>query len=146
MRITYKGDYALKVIVDLAKRYGEGVVKIQDMAERLDIPQKFLEQILLDLKKGGFVGSKRGVNGGYVLARRPREIILGDVVRFIDGPIEPIACAEKKYKGCKEMDSCVLRDVWKKISKSTSDIVDNISFEQIADRSKERSNNIAYYI
>ena len=146
MRITYKGDYALKAIVDLAKHYGNGLVKIQDLARRLDIPQKFLEQVLLDLKKGGIVESKRGINGGYLLSRHPKEIMVGEVVRFIDGPIGPIACADKSYKGCREIDNCVLRDVWRKVSKSTSDIVDSISFEQIVNRSRERSKNIAYSI
>jgi len=86
MRVTYKGDYALKTILDLALHYERGPVTIHDLARRADIPIKFLEQILLNLKRGGFVQSRRGKIGGYFLARPPAGIKLGEVVRFIDGP------------------------------------------------------------
>src|SRR3990167_5256678 len=102
MRITYKGDYALKAILDLALHYGTNLITIHELAQRTDTPLKFLEQVLLDLKRGGFVESRRGKVGGYLLARPPAQIRVGDVVRFIDGPIEPIACVEKGYAGCKD--------------------------------------------
>jgi len=146
MHITYKGDYACKVILELSKRFGEDVIKIQDMAQRLDIPQKFLEQILLDLKKGGFVDSKRGAEGGYFLLKNPGEIKIGDIVRFIDGPVEPIACTNEVYRGCKEVDKCALREVWVKVADSVSGIIDNITFEDIIHRIKERSKRITYNI
>lgn len=95
MKVTYRGDYALKAVLDLAVHYGAELVTIHDIAKRIDAPVKFLEQILLDLKKGGFVESRRGNVGGYLLAKEPDKITIGEVVRFIDGPIEPIACAEK---------------------------------------------------
>ena len=87
MRITYRGDYALRAVLDLALHYNQGVVTIHELAKRADAPVKFLEQVLLDLKKGGFLESKRGINGGYSLARHPKDIKLGEVIRFIDGPI-----------------------------------------------------------
>ena len=96
MKITYKGDYSLKTMLDLSMHYNKGVLPIQELAKKGDIPNKFLEQILLTLKKGGFVESKRGIDGGYFLARPPETITVGEVVRFIEGPIEPIACAGKK--------------------------------------------------
>jgi len=142
MHITYKGDYALKAVLDLASHYGKGVVKIQDLAQRLDIPQKFLEQVLLTLKRGGFVESKRGMNGGYFLARNPKEIKIGQVLRFIDGPIEPIACVVKNYKGCRQIDDCVLRPIWTKVSKTISDIIDKISFEEVRNQTKKQRKNI----
>jgi Rrf2 family protein len=95
MKITYKGDYALKAILDLALHYESGVTTIHDLAKRIDAPVKFLEQVLLDLKRAGFVESRRGKVGGYSLAMPPREIKLGQVIRFIDGPIEPIECVEE---------------------------------------------------
>ncbi|MDD5450014.1 MAG: Rrf2 family transcriptional regulator, partial [Candidatus Omnitrophica bacterium] len=94
MRITYKGDYALKAILDLSVNYGKGVITIHDLAKRADVPIKFLEQVLLDLKRGGFVESRRGKSGGYLLSKPPANITAGDIIRFIDGPIEPIACLE----------------------------------------------------
>ena len=99
MRITYRGDYALKAVLDLALNY-DNVVTIHDLAKRAQIPIKFLEQVLLDLKRGGFVESRRGKVGGYLLAKHPSQIKVGDVIRFVDGPLEPIACVDKKYSGC----------------------------------------------
>ena len=92
MKITYKGDYALKAVLDLAVYYGNEAVTINDIAKRIDAPVKFLEQVLLDLKKGGFVESRRGKIGGYLLSKAPGKITVGEVIRFIDGPIEPISC------------------------------------------------------
>ncbi len=146
MRITYKGDYALKTILDLSSHYGISPVTIHDLAKRSDIPIKFLEQILLDLKRGGFVESRRGKIGGYLLARHPSQIKLGDVIRFIDGPIEPLACVGKNYKGCSDMGRCVLRDVWKKISVSTAAIIDNINFEELAKKTKRLDSTLIYQI
>ena len=104
MRISYKGDYALKAILELALRYGRGeTVSIAEIAASGDMPENFLEQILLTLKKGGFVKSKRGVNGGFHLAKSPSDITVGDVIRFIEGPTAPISCVEEGYKGCGEV-------------------------------------------
>jgi Rrf2 family protein len=138
MKITYKGDYALKTILDLALHYGNGPVTIHDMAQRADIPIKFLEQILLDLKRAGFVQSRRGKVGGYVLAKESSGIRLGDVIRFIDGPIEPIACIEEKYSGCKDMYSCVFREIFKEVSRAESRIVDSVTFEELANKMKAK--------
>lgn len=148
MKITYKGDYALKTILDLTLHYGNGVVAIHDLAKRLDIPVKFLEQILLDLKKGGFVASKRGKIGGYHLARPPAKIKLGEVVRFVDGPVEPIACAslEAAYKGCRDAHRCLFKDIWLKVSKAITDIIDDVTFEDLANKIKAKRGEIAYQI
>ncbi len=146
MRITYKGDYALKAVLDLALHYGTGLVTIQDMAKRLDIPIKFLEQVLLDLKRGGFVESRRGKVGGYLLAKPTSEVKLGEVIRFIDGQIEPIACVDKNYKGCKDINKCVFRSVWRRITTATSEIVDNITFEDLVKRDRSLTAAFSYQI
>jgi Rrf2 family protein len=116
------------------------------LAKRADIPIKFLEQILLDLKRGGFVESRRGKVGGYLLARHPSQIKLGDVVRFIDGEIQPITCVDDNYKGCNDINTCVFRDIWQKITESTSKIVDDISFEDLVKKSKRLSSAFVYQI
>jgi len=136
MRITYKGDYALKTILDLSLRYGNKPVTIHELARRADIPLKFLEQILLDLKKGGFVESRRGKIGGYMLAKKPSEIKLGDVIRFIDGPIEPVACVDKRYKGCRDINSCIFRGIWQEVADATSKVIDKINFEDLIKKNK----------
>lgn len=132
MRVTYKGDYALKAVLNLALNYDKDVVTIHELAEHIDAPIKFLEQVLLDLKKGGFVESRRGNVGGYLLSKAPNKITVGEVIRFIDGPIEPISCARQGYSKCGDIYKCVFRKVWQDVTKATSDIIDNVTFEALA--------------
>lgn len=146
MKITYKGDYALKAILDLASHYGTGLVTIQDMAGRLDIPVKFLEQVLLDLKRGSFVESRRGKVGGYLLAKPPSQIKVGQIIRFIEGAIEPIACIERRYSGCSDIYKCVFRKIWQDVTQATSNIVDNITFEDLAREIKAKKASFVYSI
>jgi Rrf2 family protein len=146
VKITYKGDYALKTLLDLALNYGNGVVTITELAKSADIPIKFLEQILLDLKRGGFVESKRGKIGGYFLAKHPSQIKVGDVVRFIDGPIEPIACIEKRYSGCRDIHKCAFRGIWQDVSAAISNIIDNVTFEDLTNKIKTRQETLTYAI
>ncbi|MFH1779086.1 MAG: Rrf2 family transcriptional regulator [Candidatus Omnitrophota bacterium] len=146
MRITYKGDYALKTILDLALHYDAGLVTIHDLAKRADIPVKFLEQVLLDLKSGGFVESRRGKIGGYYLAKSPSQIKLGDVIRFIDGPTEPIACVKSRYKGCEDIYKCVFRNIWQEVAQAISNIIDNITFEDLANKVKVAQKESIYSI
>ncbi|MDD5427920.1 MAG: Rrf2 family transcriptional regulator [Candidatus Omnitrophica bacterium] len=142
MKITYKGDYALKALFQLALRYDEGeteVMSINDIAKFGDMPVNFLEQILLLLRRGGFVKSRRGVNGGFILDRNPKDITVGEVVRFIEGPIEPISCIKEEcYKGCKDITSCIFRDVWKEVRDAISSVVDTLTFEDLVLKYKEK--------
>ena len=146
MHITYKGDYALKAVLGLATHYGNGVVTIHDLSKEIDAPIKFLEQVLLELKRGGFVESRRGKIGGYLLARAPSQIKLGEVIRFIDGPIEPIGCVEKKYTGCKDLYKCIFRSVWQEVTECTSNIIDNITFDDLANKVKREKQAVVYQI
>mgnify|MGYP001566409325 CR=1 FL=1 len=146
MRITYKGDYALKALLDLALHYGKGVVTIHDLSKNTDAPIKFLEQVLLELKRGGFVESRRGKIGGYLLAKAPSQIKLGEAIRFIDWPIEPIGCVEKKYSGCKDLYKCIFRAVWQDVTQCTSNIIDNITFEDLANRMRKQKEAVVYSI
>lgn len=146
MRVTYKGDYAMKAVLELALNYGKNVVTIHEMAERIDAPIKFLEQILLDLKKGGFVESRRGNIGGYLLSRAPGKITVGGVIRFIDGPIEPIACARQEYSGCGDLHKCAFKKIWQDVAKATSDIIDNVTFEKLANDVNSTEQVLVYSI
>jgi len=146
MKITYKGDYALKALLDLAIHYEKGVSTINDIAKRIDAPVKFLEQVLLDLKKGGFVESKRGNVGGYQLSKDPAKITIGQVIRFIDGPIEPIACIEKGYTNCSDLACCLFKGIWQKVASATSNIIDNITFKDLADQINIKKEIFAYSI
>jgi Rrf2 family protein len=146
MKIGYKCDYALKAILELSSKYldnKEGVVSIQELAKLGDMPMKFLEHILLALKKGGFLNSKRGIKGGFSLARPPSEITVGDVARFIEGPIAPISCIEEEnYGGCNDIRTCIFRDVWKEVANSISLVIDTLTFEELTVRYKEKKLNL----
>ena len=146
MKISYKGDYALKSLIDLGLNWQGGLLTIADMAERLDIPRKFLEQVLLNLKQAGCVESVRGKFGGYKLARPPKEIIIGNVVRLIDGPIEPIACVNNSYTNCREMPDCVMRQLWIRTTKAITDIVDATTLEDLINDERRRSQVLEYCI
>ena len=146
MKITYKGDYALKAVLDLALHYNGEPVTISDIGKRIDAPIKFLEQVLLDLKKGGFVESRRGKIGGYLLAKYPSEITVGDVVRFIEGSIEPISCVKEGYADCTDIRKCVFRHIWQKVSRVTADIVDEITFEDLVTQVSAGQKVLSYSI
>ena len=150
MKISYKTDYALKTLLELALNYNKGVLSINELAQRGDIPDKFLEQVLLILKKGGFVDSKRGVNGGYFLAKSPDKLVVGEVVRFVEGPIEPVTCVGRKnYDECKDFSSCVFREIWAQIYTATSLVIDTITFAELVRRveaKKKKKRGYAYSI
>ncbi len=146
MKITYKGDYALKAVLDLALHYDQCLVTIHDLAKRIDAPVKFLEQILANLKKGGFVESRRGKVGGYLLSKPPRKITVGDVVRFVDGPIEPISCVRERYSDCGDIHKCVFKKIWRDVYEATTDIIDNVTFEELAAQVLSAKKVLAYSI
>ena len=145
MRISTKGDYATRALQDLALHYDKGPVPIEAIARRQALPVRYLEQLLLNLKRAGFLGSKRGVNGGYYLAKAPREITLGQILRVVDGPIVPIFCVDDPPREhCDQEQGCVLRDVWSNVREAVSAIVDHTTLEDICERirskAKERVN------
>jgi Rrf2 family cysteine metabolism transcriptional repressor len=93
MKVSKRGQYGMRALCHLAETYGSGVVQIREIARRESIPGKFLEGILLELKHAGIVRSRRGIDGGYELAREPKEIMLGQVMRVLDGPLAPLGSA-----------------------------------------------------
>ncbi|NLV24109.1 MAG: Rrf2 family transcriptional regulator [Deltaproteobacteria bacterium] len=139
MKITYKGDYALKALLHLARHFAGGdVVPISEIAAANDIPRKFLEQIMLILKGAGLVDSRRGIGGGFFLRKPPGEIVLGEVVRLIEGDIEPIACAKTPpVPCCADIGSCVFREIWVEVTAAVTAIVDHLTFADILRREQE---------
>ena len=124
MNISVKGEYALQAIFDLASQTAGAPVKIADIAARQKIPQKFLELILATLKQGGFVESRRGAEGGYLLARPASAITVGEVLRFFEGP------HNGKSRGRRKFDS-PFADMWSQVDSAISDVVDRITFADL---------------
>jgi len=132
MRISTKGDYATRAMQHLALHYNEGPIQIEEIARRQHLPVRYLEQILLSLKRAGFLESKRGVSGGYYLAKHPREITLGAVIRATEGPIIPIFCVGSgKREICIEEPHCSLRDIWVDVRDAVIKIVDHTTLEDL---------------
>src|SRR6201990_2957007 len=124
MNISVKGEYALQAIFDLAASRSMEPVKIAEIARRQQIPQKFLELILASLKQGGFVESRRGAEGGYLLARRPEAISVGDVLRFVEGR------QEERSRSRRQADS-PLGDLWERTDKAMDSVLDAANFAQL---------------
>jgi Rrf2 family protein len=132
MRISTKGDYATRAMQDLALRYNQGPIQIDEIARRQHLPVRYLEQILLSLKRAGFLESKRGVSGGYYLAKHPREITLGAIIRATEGPIIPIFCVGSGTREiCIEEPLCSLRDIWADVRDAVIKIVDHTTLEDL---------------
>lgn len=135
--LSNKAKYATRALLDLTLNYDCGPVLIQDIAERQEIPIKFLEQILLALKHSGFVESRKGRGGGYFLAMPPSKITLGAVVRAIDGPLAPISCVSvTRFMacGCPDPATCGLRSVWQEARDQLAAVLDRATFADIRDR------------
>jgi Rrf2 family transcriptional regulator, cysteine metabolism repressor len=124
LNISVKGEYALQALFDLASQKTGEPVKIADVAGRQKIPQKFLELILAGLKQGGFVESRRGAEGGYLLARPADQITVGEVLRFIEGPQDRKA---RRRKGA----ASPFADMWTNVDQAVSDIIDRTSFADL---------------
>ncbi|OGS24713.1 MAG: hypothetical protein A2297_06890 [Elusimicrobia bacterium RIFOXYB2_FULL_48_7] len=151
MRMTFKGDYALKILLDLALKYRPGaqqqeLVQIKDISKRQDIPFKYLGQIILTLKGGGYIHSKRGHEGGLFLAKPPGRITLGEIVRLIDGPTSPITCVSNtKPSKCDFARRCPFKGVWEQVRNSVNEIVDSVTMEDMAKKYPAPSKNVLDY-
>lgn len=143
MQISHKTDYSLKVILYLSDIYPGKMAQIKQIAESQDIPKKFLEQVLLFLKKGGFVLSKQGPKGGYYLSRAPKEILLGEVIRFVEGPTHPISCiAPGMEESCSFAASCIFRDIWIEVEDAISGVIDSVTFQDLLERDYEKRSKL----
>ena len=136
MNFSVKGEYALQAIFDLAAHQGRSgspnqPIKIADIARRQKIPQKFLELILAGLKQGGFVESRRGADGGYLLARPADSISVGEVLRFVEGSRHSQSAARNRGEG-------PFSDMWRKVDQSVSDVIDRTTFQEITRAWRDR--------
>lgn len=141
--LSQKAKYALKALFQLATAPPGTMMMVAEIAQRENAPKKFLELILLELKRDGLVFSLRGRNGGYALARSPAQITLGQVVRLMDGPLAPIPCASlsgyRPCSDCGDEDACAVRRVMREVRDAVAEILDNRS---LADMVNNREHDI----
>lgn len=141
MLVSQKSQYALRAIFELSKRYGQGVVRIAEIAQAQAIPVRFLEVILNQLKQGGFVSSQRGNHGGYLLARRPKEVTVAQVLEVIQGPVGTSGCmleTNKTRGNCPQFEDCVFTTMWKKLNNAISGVLDATTFGELVEQDQQR--------
>lgn len=133
MKISTKGRYALRLMLDLAIHYTGDYISIKSIASRQDISEKYLEQIITQLNKGKFVKSTRGAQGGYMLAKAPEEYTVGMILRLMEGSLAPVSCLESDDNNCERADDCVTLDVWKKLEDAINQVVDHITLADLVE-------------
>ena len=148
--VSQKCQYAIRAVFELAKRKGGGPVKISDIAEAQAIPPRFLEVILNQLRRAGFVHSRRGATGGYFLVRQPESMTVGEIVRFVEGPLAPVACMTDKSAGACALDgNCAFIGMWRRVAAAISEIYDGTSFQDLVDSAaavRDKDLHLTYFI
>ena len=138
MKLSTKGRYGLRAILDLAINGETEAVSIQSISQRQNISEAYLEQLMRPLKKAGLIRSVRGAGGGYRMARDPKEISVGDILRALEGDLTPVSCgAVTGEKGCDGADSCVTIYVWQKMNDAIQNAVDSIMLEELIEQSRQ---------
>ena len=134
MKISTKGRYALRLMLDLAMQPPEEYITIRSIAARQEISGKYLEQIITVLSRAGYVKSTRGSQGGYRLARPASEYTVGMILRLIEGSLVPVACMEDDPNQCARCGQCATLDVWRQLGDAINKVVDNITLQDLVDK------------
>ncbi len=137
MKLSSRTRYGMRAILELAENHGEGPVQIKTIAQRQDISVKYLEQLMAVLKSAGFVKSIRGSKGGYILAKPPNQIKLGDVFNAFEGPVATVECVENESY-CARAADCVTRQVWAQVQEAIENILQSITLQDLVDRAKDK--------
>ena len=137
MKISTKGKYGLRAMIDLAQYSEQEAVSISSIAQRQKISERYLEQLVAKLKKAGLVVSTRGAAGGYRLARSASEISVGDVLRALEGDVRAVICTAQTEEGCEGEELCVTKYVWQRINESIEKTVDEMMLDQLVAESRK---------
>lgn len=133
MKVSTKGRYALRLMLDLALNNTGELIRVKDIAERQGISEKYLEQIISFLKKAGYVKSLRGSQGGYCLARKPEEYTAGMILRLTEGNMAPVSCLEDEENRCERADSCVTVRLWSMVDEAVKGVIDHVTLQDLVD-------------
>ena len=140
MKVSTKGRYALRLMLDLALEEDK-MVKLKDVAARQEISVKYLEQIISVLQKCGYVKSMRGPGGGYTLAKKPEEYTVGMILRQTEGSLSPVACLDDDINQCERASYCAALTVWKQLRDAINQVVDNVTLADLIEEQKKRPND-----
>lgn len=137
MKISTKGRYALRMLLDLAEHSDNGFIALKDIAERQGISKKYLEQIVPVLNKSDILLTNRGFQGGYKLAQAPEKYTIGKILRLTEGSLVPVACLEQTPNRCERCNECATLPIWQGLSRVINDYLDNITLQDLLDRRLE---------
>ena len=141
MKISTKGRYAVRLMLDLAVYNTGEPISLKDVAVRQNISEKYLEQIIGVLHRSGYVRSVRGAGGGYLLTKDPSEYTVGDILRLTEGDLVPVGCVGMNPEPCERESMCVTVEIWQKIYDAISQVVDNITLEYLVNRFHEKGSD-----
>src|SRR5437764_9569085 len=149
MKISARDEYACSAVLELALNYdSEAPIRVQDIAERHGVPMKFLFQIMQILKRVDIVRSKRGTEGGYILARPPAQITVGDVIRNVSGPFVQLSCLDSGNfaDSCDREATCHFKSIWSNLDRAIASVLNNVTFEDLARRVQANRRQVMYHI
>ena len=141
MKISTKGRYALRMLIELAAHQEQGFMSLKEISEHQNISKKYLEQIVPMLNKSGILRTNRGNKGGYMLAKPPRECTVGDVLRATEGSLAPVTCLEYEVNDCPRAESCATLYVWQGLQKAVEGYLDSVTIQDILDRNAGNAGN-----
>jgi len=145
VKVSTKGDYGVRALVELAHHYGEGPVQSAEIASRQEVPEPYLDQLLTNLRRAGFIRSVRGPQGGHALIRDPKQVRLSEVMQALEGSLAPIACVDDPG-ACTRTGGCVQREVWERVRDATFDILQGVSIADLAEKERLNKDGGRYYI
>lgn len=143
MKISTKGRYALRLMLDLAQNNTGEMIRVKEISERQNISEKYLEQIITVLKRADYVKSLRGAQGGYRLAKEPAEYTVGMILRLTEGNMAPVSCLEDEMNLCSRTNSCTTLRLWTMLDEAIKGVIDHITLQDMLDWSHEEGD---YYI
>ena len=146
MKISTKGRYAVRVMLDLAIHNTGECIKVKEIASRQGLSEKYLEQIIAVLNKAGYVNSVRGAQGGYRLSKNPEDYTVGMILRLTEGSMAPVACLEEGAEDCERCDTCETLEVWKELYAAVNQVIDGVTLADLLERRQKRLQNPDYSI
>ena len=141
MKISTKGRYALRMMLDLAEHQNDGYVALKDIAQRQNVSKKYLEQIVPILNKSDILRTNRGFQGGYRLAKSPDKYTVGEILRVTEGSLSPVACLDREPIECERSAECPTLPVWQGLYKVINEYLDSVTLQDILNQQKERASN-----